>query len=952
MPADREEDRAVVEAGGAADAAEHVVELSAEHGRAAVVEQHDVEFAGPVEIGGAFRSGGEGDVGRDFLPGGRTRQQAQQGHRVVEGRHHLLDAGDDDMGLGQGLGEVAVALVGDDGGRAGFGDQEIGAGDADIGGDETLAQHLTPLVDDGARLVERPLRRQLGVGGLERIGPLLPDQMEGRRQQMAGRLVAQLDDIFAHVGFDRNDAASLKMIVERDLLGDHRLALGDGAGAQTLADPEHELARLGRGARPMDMGAVGDRLPFEFLEIEIEMGERVFLDRLGLLAQRLEFGQPVIGLAALDGETHAGLVERLLQDRVAQRGARIGLELGTGGLHASRPGLARRRDGHDPVGHAGEHLGDMAHPDGGAFARQPAGDVEQAAEIAGQQRVGAGGGDVGRLVAGHAHRDVGIFDAEGAAEAAAGFRALEFDQRRALDAFQQPARLLLDAQLAQAGAGIVIGDRAVIVGDHAHHAHDVDQERDQLVGPFRQMLGAGMHRRLVLEEARIVFADHPGAGARGRDQIVEALEQRDGAARDVLRVGAVAAVIGGLAAAGLRHRHLDRAAGALQQGHRGEADGGTEQIDQAGDEQADARLHLRHDATPRSLIRADMDDDLAEIAPLEQIDQALGRGFQAFDPVFLVLHRAGGDPGAHRRQELRKARAIVEVDDEALHADALRQQGAEQHRALIGPVGQFLGIVFGDDAAQGNPRAGIEQRQHRPQHLAADILEINVDALGAGGGELGLEIGVAMIDAGVETQLRHREVALVWPAGDAHGATSLQLGDLADHRADAARGRSHRHRFARLGRADIEQPHIGGEARHAQHAQRLRGLRHAGGQGEQVAPVAERVILPAAIGEDQGPLREFGVARLDHARHRAAGHDSADLDRFGVGRRVAHPPAHIGIEGEEQGAQQHLARARPGNRTGFEAEVGGLRRTLRPGGEDDASIAIRSLCHDQMIAIE
>ena len=38
--------------------------------------------------------------------------------------------------FGQGLRQVAVALVGDDDRGAGLGDQEVRAGDADVGGEE------------------------------------------------------------------------------------------------------------------------------------------------------------------------------------------------------------------------------------------------------------------------------------------------------------------------------------------------------------------------------------------------------------------------------------------------------------------------------------------------------------------------------------------------------------------------------------------------------------------------------------------------------------------------------------------------------------------------------------------------------------------------------------------------------------------------------------------------
>ena len=140
VAADRAIDRAVVHAGGAADAAQHLAELGAEHVGAAVVEEDDVVLLRPVEVAGAARAGGEGGVDGEVLPGGAPREQAQQGGRVLQRRHHLLDGGQRDVDARQGLRQVAIALVGDDDAAAGLGDQEIGAGDADIGGEEAVAQ--------------------------------------------------------------------------------------------------------------------------------------------------------------------------------------------------------------------------------------------------------------------------------------------------------------------------------------------------------------------------------------------------------------------------------------------------------------------------------------------------------------------------------------------------------------------------------------------------------------------------------------------------------------------------------------------------------------------------------------------------------------------------------------------------------------------------------------------
>ena len=77
MAADRVIDRAMVHAGAAADAAQHVLELRAEHRRATVVEQHDMVFLRPVGVALALRPGGEGGVDAHLLAGRRARQHAQ-----------------------------------------------------------------------------------------------------------------------------------------------------------------------------------------------------------------------------------------------------------------------------------------------------------------------------------------------------------------------------------------------------------------------------------------------------------------------------------------------------------------------------------------------------------------------------------------------------------------------------------------------------------------------------------------------------------------------------------------------------------------------------------------------------------------------------------------------------------------------------------------------------------
>jgi hypothetical protein len=57
------------------------------------------------------------------------------------------------------------------------------------------------------------------------------------------------------------------------------------------------------------------------------------------------------------------------------------------------------------------------------------------------------------------------------------------------------------------------------------------------------------------------------------------------------------------------------------------------------------------------------------------------------------------------------------------------------------------------------------------------------------------------------------------------------------------------HRLARLGPADLGQPGVGGEPRHAEHAERGRDRRLAGVELAQPLRGLQAVLLPAGVGE-------------------------------------------------------------------------------------------------------
>ena len=82
--------------------------------------------------------------------------------------------------------------------------------------------------------------------------------------------------------------------------------------------------------------------------------------------------------------------------------------------------------------------------------------------------------------------------------------------------------------------------------------------------------------------------DHAGAGTRWGDQVVAILEFGHDLRGQGFRVGTIAGVVGRLAAARLRRRHENLRSTAFEELDRRKADRRPHQIDETGDEEADA----------------------------------------------------------------------------------------------------------------------------------------------------------------------------------------------------------------------------------------------------------------------------------------------------------------------------------------------------------------------------
>ena len=71
--------------------------------------------------------------------------------------------------------------------------------------------------------------------GRQHLGDLPARAVDDRREDVRGALAGKLDDPLAEVGLHRRQPGRLERVVQLDLLGDHRLALGDHLHARRRA---------------------------------------------------------------------------------------------------------------------------------------------------------------------------------------------------------------------------------------------------------------------------------------------------------------------------------------------------------------------------------------------------------------------------------------------------------------------------------------------------------------------------------------------------------------------------------------------------------------------------------------------------------------------------------------------------------------------------------------------
>ena len=153
-------------------------------------------------------------------------------------------------------------------------------------------------------------------------------QVERGHDDVAGDFVADLDQIFAEVGFDDAEASVFQVGVEANFLRHHGLALGDELGIGIAADFQDDVAGIACRLSPMDLCAVLKRFLFIACKVDVEIGQHVVFDVAADVAELLELRQPGFGCGALGDEAARQATQCALQLGIAEGHAGVGFEIG------------------------------------------------------------------------------------------------------------------------------------------------------------------------------------------------------------------------------------------------------------------------------------------------------------------------------------------------------------------------------------------------------------------------------------------------------------------------------------------------------------------------------------------------------------------------------------------------------------------------------------------------
>ena len=226
--------------------------------RPAVLEEDDVKLVRPVLLPLPPRPRDQLRVARQALAGTAPSEQLEERREISERRHEPLDPGDRDVHLRQRRDEPRVPLVRHRHDRPGLGNREVRAGHAHVRIEEDLPE-LAPGRPASAPRARpgpagpRPARRA-------RRPPPSSSRSPARRCEPGARRPSWRMYSPRSVSTGRMPAG-LERIVQADLLGRHRLRLGDELRVVRAGRPRRRTRRPPRRSRRPSPARPAPRAP-------------------------------------------------------------------------------------------------------------------------------------------------------------------------------------------------------------------------------------------------------------------------------------------------------------------------------------------------------------------------------------------------------------------------------------------------------------------------------------------------------------------------------------------------------------------------------------------------------------------------------------------------------------------------------------------------------------------
>ena len=157
------------------------------------------------------------------------------------------------MNLGQSACEITVSFIGDNDVGTCFGNQEVGAGNADIGRDKRFAQNLASFLYQGSSFRLTLGEAAVSVVDLEKIGDFILGFVNGGGDDVARRLLGELQNIFAKVRLSGFETSFIQGVIYPHFLAYHRLAANNFLCFGLAADVGGDATGLIGRTRPVNV---------------------------------------------------------------------------------------------------------------------------------------------------------------------------------------------------------------------------------------------------------------------------------------------------------------------------------------------------------------------------------------------------------------------------------------------------------------------------------------------------------------------------------------------------------------------------------------------------------------------------------------------------------------------------------------------------------------------------